>query len=90
MRSFQEASKFGGRKQSHVAGSPSPDNHHILVIHHLIENAGEVFTQTRVCRFPGHHAPQSVLYRIPVRLRPILSILGVQRAIIRGRAIVLS
>ena len=67
MRSFQEASEFGGRKQSDVAGSPSPDNHHILLVHHLVENAGEIFTQTGICCFPGHHAPQSELYSIPVR-----------------------
>jgi len=57
MRSLQEAGEFGGRKQSHVAGPPSPDNHCILLIHHFIENTGEVCTQTRVCCFPGHHGP---------------------------------
>jgi len=67
MCSFQEASEFGGRKQGDVAGSPSPDNHRILLVHHLVENAGEIFTQARVCSFPGHHTPQFVLYSIPVR-----------------------
>lgn len=71
MRSFQEASEFGGRKQSHVPGSPSSDNYRILLVDHLVENAGEIFTQTRICCFPGHHAPQSVLYSIPVRARSL-------------------
>ena len=57
MRSFLEASEFGGRKQSDVAGSPSPDNHGILLVDHLVENAGEIFTQSCICCFPGHHAP---------------------------------
>ena len=35
MRGFQKASEFGGRKQSDVAGSPSPDNHRILLVHRL-------------------------------------------------------
>jgi hypothetical protein len=69
MRSFQEAGELGGWKQSDVAGSPSPDNHRILLVHHLVENAGEIFTQTRICCFSGHHAPQSVSYSIPVRVR---------------------
>ena len=84
MRSFQEASEFSGRKQSDVAGSPPPDNHHILLVDHLIENAGEIFTQTRICCFPRHHSPQSVLYSIPVRhgdpLHP-----GSPTATLRGR-----
>ena len=46
MRSFQEACEFGGRKQSDVAGSPPPDNHRILLIDHLVENAGQICTQT--------------------------------------------
>jgi len=58
MRSFQEASEFGGRKQSDVAGSPSPDNHRILLVDHLVENAGQILAQTGICCFPGHHAPQ--------------------------------
>jgi hypothetical protein len=67
MRSFQQASESGGWKQSDVAGSPSPDNDRILLVDHLVENAGEILTQTRIRCFPGHHAPQSVLYSIPVR-----------------------
>ncbi len=69
MRSFKEACQFGGGKQSDVARSTSPDNHRILLIDHLVENAGQILTQTRICCFPGHHAPQFVLYSIPVRVR---------------------
>ena len=46
MRGFQEACEFGGWKQSDVAGSPSPDNHRILLVDHFVENAGQIFTQT--------------------------------------------
>jgi len=48
MRRFQEASQFGGWKQSDVTGSPSPDDHRILLVDHLVENAGEIFTQTGI------------------------------------------
>src|SRR5579864_6987798 len=69
MRGFQEGSEFGGGKQSDVAGSPSPDNHRILLVDHLVENAREILTQPRICCFPGHHEPPPVLYSIPVRPR---------------------
>ena len=89
MRSFQEASEFGGRKQSDVAGSPSPDNHRILLVDHLVENAGQILAQTGICCFPGHHGPISYCtaflygYGDP-------STLAAQPAVFRGRAIVLS
>ena len=90
MRSFQEASEFGGRKQSDVAGSPSPDNHRILLVHHLVENAGEVLTQTRICCFSGHHAPPIRIVQHSCTATEILSILIVQPTVLRGRAIGLS
>src|SRR5580700_364329 len=90
MRSFQEASEFGGGKQSDVAGSPSPDNYRILLVDHLVENAGEIFTQTRICCFPGHHAPPTQIVQHSCTAAEILYILVVRPTVFRGCAIVLS
>ena len=67
MRGFHEAREFGGWKQSYVAGAAPPDYHCILLVDHLVEDAGQVFTKTRICCFPGHGALRFVLYRIAVR-----------------------
>jgi hypothetical protein len=92
MRSFQEASEFGGRKQSDVAGSPAPHNHHILLVDNLVENAGEIFTQTCIRCFPGHHALPAILYSIPVRVRksPSFDLPGSLTRGFRARAFVQS
>ena len=90
MRSFQEASEFGGGKQSDVAGSPSPDNYRILLVDHLVENAREIFTQTRICCFPGHHAPPTRIVQHSCTAAEILYILVVRPTVFRGCAIVLS
>jgi hypothetical protein len=54
MCGFKEAGEFRGRKQSDVAGSPSPDDYRILLVDHFVENAGQILTQARICCFPGH------------------------------------
>ena len=90
MRSFQEASEFGGGKQSDVAGSPSPDNYRILLVDHLVENAGEIFTQTCICCFPGHQAPPTRIVQHSCTAVEILYILVVRPTVFRNCAIVLS
>jgi hypothetical protein len=67
--SFHETGEFGGRKNCDVSRSPPPDNYGFLLVHHLIENAGQIFTEAGVRRFTRHKATQSVSHGIPVRKR---------------------
>ena len=57
MCSFQKTGEFGGRKKGDVARSPPPDDHGFLLVHHLIQNAGQIFTEPGVRRFTRHEAP---------------------------------
>jgi len=54
---FDETGEFGGRKKGDVARSPPPNDHGFLLIHYLIENTGQVFTEAGVRRFSRHDAP---------------------------------
>ena len=67
MCSFHETGELGGRKQGDVARSAPPNDHGFLLVHHLIENPGQIFTKAGVRRFTRHEAPQLLLYSIPVR-----------------------
>jgi hypothetical protein len=54
---FHETGEFGGRKKGDVARSPPPNDHGFLLVHDLIENAGQIFTEAGVRRFTRHDAP---------------------------------
>ena len=69
MRSLYETGEFGGRKEGDIARAPPPNDHGLLLVHHPIENAGQIFTEAGVRRFTRHEAPHLVLYSIPVRKR---------------------
>ena len=77
MCSFQESGEFGGRKKGDVARSPPPNDHGFLLVHHPIENAGQIFTEAGVRRFTRHEAPNwyctAFLYGI-VRLTLLIPI----------------
>jgi hypothetical protein len=55
--SFHETGEFGGRKKGDVARSPPPNDHGFLLVHHLIENAGQILTEAGVRGFTRHEAP---------------------------------
>ena len=57
MCSFHETGEFGGRKEGDVARAPPPNDHGFLLVHHLIENAGQICTEAGVRRFTRHEAP---------------------------------
>ena len=57
MCSFHETGEFGGRKKGNVARSPPPNNHDFLLVHYLIENAGQILPEAGVRRFTRHEAP---------------------------------
>ena len=57
MCSFHETGEFGGRKKGDVARSPPPNDHGFLLVHHLIENAGQILTEAGVRGFTRHEAP---------------------------------
>jgi hypothetical protein len=56
--SFHETCEFGGRKKSDVARSPPSNDHGLLLVHNLIENASQIFTKAGVCRFTRHEVPK--------------------------------
>ena len=56
---LDEPGKFAGGKEGNVAGSPASNDHRFLLVHDLIENAGQVFTEARVRRFSRHRTPFS-------------------------------
>jgi len=57
VRSLNETGEFAGRKKSDVACTPPPDDHGFLLVHDLIENAGQILTEAAVRRFTRHGAP---------------------------------
>jgi len=57
--SFHETGEFGGRKKGDVARSPPPNDHGFLLVHHSIENAGQIYTEACVRRFTRHESPNS-------------------------------
>jgi hypothetical protein len=57
--SLHETGELGGRKKGDVARSPPPNDYGFLLIHHPIENAGQIFTEAGVRRFTRHEAPNS-------------------------------
>ena len=57
MCSFHETGEFGGREKGDVACSPPPNDHGFLLVHHLIENTGQILTKAGVRRFKRHEAP---------------------------------
>jgi hypothetical protein len=57
--SFHETGEFAGRKKGDVTRSSAPNDYGFLLIHHPIENAGQVFTEAGVRRFTRHEAPNS-------------------------------
>ena len=59
MCSFHETGEFGGRKKGDVARSPPPNDHGFLLVHHSIENAGQIYTEACVRRFTRHESPNS-------------------------------
>ena len=70
--------QFPEAPASSVAGSNAtsraprrPDNHRLLLVDHRVKNAGEVFTQTRICCLPGQGARGLTLSRTGTRCLPI-------------------
>ncbi len=63
---LNQPGKFAGRNESHISRPSPPNNHGLLPIHNLIQNAGQVVTQPCIRGF-GCHQPPALLCRIPVR-----------------------
>jgi hypothetical protein len=49
MRGLHQPRQFIGRDQSNVPGATPPNDHHFLILHHLIQDQCEPGTQARIC-----------------------------------------
>ena len=57
MSGFDESGKLAGGNEGNITRSPAPDDNGFLLIHHPVENTGQVFTETCICRFSRHPLP---------------------------------
>jgi len=66
--SFHETGEFGGRKKGDIARSPPPGDHGFLLVHHLIENPGQILTVAGVVVSHGARHPIGIVqYSCTVR-----------------------
>ncbi len=57
MSGLNEPGEFAGGNEGNIPGSSTSNNDRFLLVHNLIENAGQVFTKACICRFRRHRTP---------------------------------